>query len=82
MKAVLEFDLEEFHDREAHLRCMKSTDLARVISDIQSKLRKDIEWEIEKSEGTIEPGEVLNKTLEKIGEYLYNRGIIIDDLIS
>ncbi len=82
MKAILEFDLEEFYDREAHLRCIKSTDLAIVISDIQSKLRKDIEWEIEKSKGTIDPIEVLNKTLEKIGEYLHNRGIIIDDLIS
>ncbi len=82
MKAVLEFDLEDFHDREAHLRCMKSIDLALVISDIQSRLRKDIEWEIEKSKNEIEPGEVLNKTLEKIGEYLHTRGIIIDDLIS
>lgn len=34
MKAILEFNLDEPFDKEAHLRCIKSTDLALVIWDL------------------------------------------------
>jgi hypothetical protein len=81
MKAILEFDLNDLDDREAHSRCVKSTDLALVICDIQSKLRKTIEWKIEQNP-KMKPYDVLDETLQEIGQYLEDRGIIIDDLIS
>jgi hypothetical protein len=42
MKAKLEFDLDDFDDRMAHLRCVKSTDMAIVLSEMTSNARKRI----------------------------------------
>ncbi len=42
MKAKLEFDLDDFDDRMAHLRCVKATDMAIVLSEMTSNARKRI----------------------------------------
>ncbi len=39
MKAKLEFDLEELDDVMAHLRCVKSLDMALALFNIQGILR-------------------------------------------
>ena len=39
MKAILEFDLNDNDDREAHLRCVKSLEMAIVIWNIQQVIR-------------------------------------------
>jgi hypothetical protein len=41
MKATLEFDMEEPHDREAHMRCVRALDLALALWDIQMLSKKD-----------------------------------------
>jgi hypothetical protein len=36
MKGILEFDLNDFDDRMAHERCVKSTDMALVLWEIMT----------------------------------------------
>ncbi len=51
MKATLRFDLEDQHDREAHLRCTHSLDLVIALSDIRAFLsRADESDEITKDQ--------------------------------
>jgi hypothetical protein len=42
MKAKLEFDLDELDDRIAHLRCVKSTDMALVLWEMSLNMRKRV----------------------------------------
>lgn len=42
MKAKLEFDLDNFDDREAHMRCVKSLNLCLVLFDLDQELRKEV----------------------------------------
>lgn len=39
MKAVLQFNLDDADDRVAHLRCVKSLDIALAMWDFASKIR-------------------------------------------
>jgi hypothetical protein len=39
MKAKLTFDLDDFDDREAHKRCLKSLDLCLLLWDLDKELR-------------------------------------------
>jgi hypothetical protein len=74
MKAILEFNLEELEDRQAHLRCIKSTDMAIALFDIIYNIRKDAE-----RGNDDDPIEYIYK---KIHEVLDEQGIVIDELIS
>jgi len=54
MKATLEFDLNDADDKMAHIRCVKATDMALVLWEIQMNLNKNmndrqtaVEWLIE-----------------------------------
>lgn len=40
MKAVLKFDLDDFDDRQAHLRCIKSSDMASAFFEIMHNVKK------------------------------------------
>jgi len=42
MKAKLEFDLDDVDDRMAHLRCVKSTDMAIVLWEMTMNTRKRV----------------------------------------
>lgn len=42
MKAKLEFDLDDVDDRMAHLRCVKSTDMALVLWEMSMNMRKRV----------------------------------------
>ena len=50
MKAILEFDLNDHDDRRAHLRCVKSTDMALAIWNIVYEIRKSTERKLESQE--------------------------------
>lgn len=46
MKGILEFDLEERFDREAHARCMKSTQMCLLLMEVSTQIiaiRDDLE---------------------------------------
>jgi hypothetical protein len=82
MKAILEFDLDDHDDRMAHLRCVKSTDMAIVISEILHNLEKQVQNEVENFEADSDPSDGVYAAFRKIREAIYDRGIIIDDLIQ
>lgn len=45
MKAILEFDLNEFFERKAHVRAIKSTDIYLAVHDTFEMLRRKIKYE-------------------------------------
>ena len=78
MKAILEFDLNDHDDRQAHLRCVKSLDLVLFILKIDSDLRSKLKH------GNLEDGqyEILDKFRDEFYQEMNQKGINIDDLIS
>jgi hypothetical protein len=81
MKATLEFDLNDHDDRMAHLRAVKSTDMAIVLSEILTNLEKRVQHEVENFEADSDPSDGVYAAFRKIRELCYDHGIIIDDLI-
>ena len=82
MKAILEFDLNDRDDRMAHLRCVKSEDLAWVLFEILSNLRKKVEFEVESFEADSTPSDGVYAAFRRIHELCDSKGIVIDDLID
>jgi hypothetical protein len=82
MKAIIEYDLNDPDERMAHLRAVKSTDMAIVLFDILYNLEKKVQHEVESFEADSDPSDGVYATFRNIRELCYERGIIIDDLIS
>jgi hypothetical protein len=81
--ATLTFDLNEPDDVQAHLRCVKSTDMAIALWDIVYEVKKGTERQLEAKETSTDAEFKLHeKIFEQIFEVLEERGIKIDDLIS
>ncbi len=78
-KATLEFDLNEFDDKIAHLRAVKSTDMASFIFQLISNTKKSIMFELENKD--MKDWEVVNLVFERIGDLLDEYDINIDELI-
>jgi hypothetical protein len=81
MKATLEFDLDEIDDRMAHLRCVKSTDMAIVLWEIVTNLEKRVQYEVESFEADSDPSDGVYAAFRRIRELMDERGINVDDLI-
>jgi hypothetical protein len=84
-KAILEFDLNEPDDRMAHIRAVKSLDMASFIFELTLNTKKQLEHELESYEFQnieLKDYEVLNMVFKKIYELADEHGINIDDLIN
>lgn len=84
MKATLEFDLNDFDDKMAHLRCVKATDMALALWEIRCNLRKRCEHIIDnmdKSKTESLEYDVLEAVLNEIGEILEDNNINPDEYI-
>jgi hypothetical protein len=79
-KATLEFDLNEPDDVMAHLRAVKSLDMALALWDIVHNTKKGLEWSMEGKE--IDKYDALELVYEKIREILDNHNINTDELIN
>lgn len=77
---ILSFDLTDFDDSRNLKRCIKSEDMADALFEIGCNLKKKIEWQIEDRDD-LSNDDVLDIVFDKISEIMYDRGIIIDDLI-
>jgi hypothetical protein len=82
MKATLEYDLNDPDERMAHLRAVKSTDMAWILSEILYNLPKKVEWELESFEADSDPSDGAYAVFRRIREMCDDRGIVIDDLIQ
>ena len=79
-KAILEFDLNERDDKMAHLRAVKSLDLAMALWDITHNTKKRLEWSLEGKE--FDKYDTLELVFEKIYEILEEHKINTDELID
>ena len=77
MKARLKFDLDDKYDRMAHLRCVKSSDMANVLFEVTHNLKKQLE-----DDGETGYNAGIEDTINRIIELMDGSGIIIDDLIE
>ena len=82
-KGILEFDLNDPDDAMAHLRCVKSTDMALSLWDIIYEVRKETKRELESNEESTDVEfELHEKIFNKIFETLDERDVKIDNLIN
>jgi uncharacterized membrane protein len=79
-KATLEFDLNDIDDAMAHLRAVKSLDMALSLWDIVHNTKKRLEWSLEGKE--VDKYETLELVFEKIHEILNEHNINTDELIN
>jgi len=82
MKATLKFDLNDYDDQRAHLRCVKSIDMAIVLFEILNNLQKKVELEVENFEADSTPSDGVYAAFRRIRELCEENGIVIDDLIE
>ena len=78
-EAILKYDLNDSDDAMAHMRAVKSLDMALALWDITHNTKKRIEWSLESKE--LNKYEVLELVYERIYEILDEHNIKLDDLI-
>ena len=81
MKAKLEFDLNDPDDRMAHLRAVKSLDMASALFDI-TRLKKQVERRFETDTTECDSFDVIQDVFDRIYEVLSDNNIDIDELIN
>lgn len=80
MKAILEFNMDDSDDEMAHLRAIKSLDMALVLWELAYNTKKSIHNQIEFQE-IKDPYEAVDKVFEKLWEEMNERGINLDQLV-
>lgn len=78
-KAILEFDLNEPDDVEAHKRVVKSLDLTLALWDIEQYLRSQVKYNESLSK---EAYDALDKARGEFYDILNKRNISFDELLS
>lgn len=79
MKAILEFNMDEFEDVVAHKRAIKSLDVLLVLYDFDQHLRSELKYN---ENLTDEQYEKLDKTREKLYEIMNERSVSLDELLN
>lgn len=83
MKAILEYNLNDFDDEIAHKRAIKSLDMALAIWEIVYNVKKRVDSRIEFDEALdMSQYDVVDLVFEHIREELTQRNINIDELIQ
>ncbi len=78
MKAKLEFDLDDFDDRMAHLRCVKSEDMASILFEMTMNARKRITMGYDESD---EYYRGVDDVFEKLRDLMEEHNINVEELI-
>jgi hypothetical protein len=79
-KATLEFDLNETDDIKAHLRAVKSLDMAITLWEITHNTKKGLEWSMEGKE--MDKYDALELVFDKIHEIISEHNISLDELMD
>ncbi len=79
-KAILEFDLNDPDDQDAHLRAVKALDMALVLWEMSYNTKKKMCYDIEFQKIT-DPYEVVDKFMGKLHDEMRDRGINLDELV-
>jgi len=80
MKAILEYNLNERDDIKAHLRAVKSLDMAVALWEIMHNTKKGLEWTLEGKE--LDKYDTLELVFDKIHEIFREHNIVLDELID
>ena len=82
MKATLEFNLGDPDDKMAHLRCVKSLDMALVLWELQhGNFRREVYREMEDGNMSEEAMAATEVVMTKIIELLLNHNINTEEFI-
>jgi hypothetical protein len=79
-KAILEYDLNDFDDKLAHFRAVKSLDMGLALWDIVHNTKKGLEWAMEGKE--LDKYDALEMVFDKIYEILQEHNIDTEELIK
>lgn len=82
MKATLSYNLNDPDDRMAHMRAVKSLDMASVLFDITRNLKKQVERKFENDDTEYDSFDVIQDVFDRIYEILGDNNIDIDELIN
>jgi len=77
MEATLSFNLEDPEDKKAHMRCIKATDMAIVLFEIQNNIHRGL---IDKDDESYNNG--VTDTLQRIYSLMEEYNIDVEDLIN
>ncbi len=80
-KAILEFNLDEVDDRDAHLRAIKSLSLTLALWEMDQHLRSELKYGTREGELSDEGYKAIERTRERLHEILEENGIILDELM-
>lgn len=80
MKALLEYDLNDKDEKMAHLRAVKSLDMACALFDITHNMKKDCERMVENKD--INVYDAIDLVFDKIYEALEKNNIKLEELID
>ena len=81
MKGILEYDLSNKDEEMAMKRSMKSTDMACVLFEISTNLRRQCEWELESLEVDSDKWDGMEVVLRRLNELFEQNNINIEELI-
>jgi hypothetical protein len=79
-QAIIKYDLNDVDDSMAHMRAVKSLDMALALWDITHNTKKSLEWSMEGKE--MDKYDALEMVFDKIYEILDEHNIKLDDLIN
>ena len=82
MKAKLEFDLNDRDDVYAHIRCVKSIDMASVLFQIAYNLKKRVTRRLEAEPEERDEFDGVSEVFSDIYDLLEEYNINIDELIE
>ena len=83
MKAILEFNLNDYDDEMSHKRVIKATDMAICLFEIAYNLKKTIENRLENLDiSELDKTSVLDMVFEEIAKELENNNINLEELIN
>ena len=80
MKAILEFDINDRDDRVAHLRAIKSLDMASVLWDVDQYLRSQTKYAPDSM--SPEAYDAFLEARDKLHEIMGDHSIDLDELIN
>lgn len=82
MRGILEFNLDNQEDKKAHLRCVKSLDMAIVLFELQSNLKKRCEQICSGLEADSDIHDGVYVVFQEIGKLIEKYNIHINELID
>ena len=82
MKAILEYNLNDPDDRMAHMRAVKSYDMACALFEITRNLQRTLEHRFESQPQKRDEFDGLDEAFREIQNYMEEFNINVDELID